>query len=313
MITKFQLWSASGGIYGNGHILRMRQLESALCSTEYKVEFHDLTGILGNNCLKTSNTIFQNHLVSLSVKSNTDCVLDIVDLRDIDPKLWNFSKNVLFLDNQNILRHSTGKKTKKYRFYDTIPHPNLELSQSMQALWFPDALIELTNKTLTKKNRAIFYSGDLERDRVEKYFDYFLEFTKFAGIDDIIQIGKHKISNIVNQIESINQKLFYEMLARSRYYFSYYGLGIFEALLLNIRPVLYQISSRDHQVLSGFIAKSIHIPYIKEADLFDISVAPKFKSMQEYKPVQKPGRHGFLLLIQEIQKITGEKFTIDFP
>lgn len=224
--------SARGPLAGSGHTERCRVLAGYLKDQGIKVQEAGLP-------LETG----QVETASFSGRFS----LVVLDARDYDPAHLPFPGPILCLDN----RSGSRGQSDRYFFYDTIPHPDLDLFTILrQALVRPIPYDP-------QKRQVLIYAGSQILPR------YLQLLFRGPGSLPVLVVGQSSFAG-ARRVQRLAPDAFRRELARSRYFFTYYGQSLFESLsIAGLCPVLYSIGSPYHDFLSTSIARQLHIPFLR--------------------------------------------------
>ena len=226
---------AEPSIYGSGHYERCKYIYLKLLAKGYKVT-----------------------LGSKVPENNTSYSLVIIDHRDIEvPKQFLGSK-ILLIDNM-------GPDSKKYPLYYALPHPHISIEESLKNLLLPQ-LLDLFQST-ESSNGILVYGGILQKELCTYLDEYILN---LSGGRKITRVGGVPSGRSeVKYIKRLRRTEFYKLLAKSEFYFSYFGQSIFEAIYLETKVFTYSISEY-HSSLSHYLMEKIGCIYVGDLYRMDL-------------------------------------------
>lgn len=232
--------------YGSGHYERMKILYVKIQVWGYNVEI--------------------GHTLPKEIDEYYALIIDHRDL--VIPSEWRHLK-ILLLDN-------LGTDRQKYPYMDTLP--NLE-NQQKEISFLATSILNY-HKQCINKNIVLIYSGDLSSEKVEQLDRWIVQ--TFPDETSIIRIGSAESK--LKQIQiypRLSKKQYIKYIAQSKYYITYFGQGLWEALYLQKRVFTYSIGEY-HQKLSEKMQEEYSIPYIG-----DINHRLSTLTSQSKKNVQK--------------------------
>ncbi|MBE7437663.1 MAG: hypothetical protein HS115_04340 [Spirochaetales bacterium] len=224
--------SARGPLAGSGHAERCRILARYLKSQGIEVREAALDLQSGRWQTDTLEDSF---------------ALIVLDARDFDPARIPFTGPILALDNQSASRGRGGR----FSFYDTIPHPQLDLSIVLR-----QALVEPIPYR-PHKSQVLIYSGALT---VPRYVALLLDVLRPCPVLVVGTPGPLK----ARYIRRLSPEAFRQELGRSSYFLTYFGQSFLESLSVRgLRPLLYSSGSDYHDLLSSAISRQLKIPFVR--------------------------------------------------
>ncbi len=217
-----------------------------------------------------------------------DSDLTIIDYRDavVPPKLRN--GKVLLIDNfgpdRNIFIH-----------HDVLPHPKLDLQDSLKNILFPDLLNYYTEKT--ESNLILTYANGRNEKESFAIDDYL--YNKFGNAYEYIRIGGFEpASTNIQLIHRLSKKEFFDYLSKCSTFCTYFGQGLMEAIYLQKKILIYSISEY-HTELGKYISEKSNLPFIGSLES-GLETSFKFEMEKSSLALKNSGYKNLIRTIENI-------------
>ncbi len=292
MTRPVSIVTGSGQGLGTGHLTRMRVLEHQLAARGLVVRFF-ADGATDTPASQAARTALSPAVV-------------VLDARDADPRPLRGNGPVLALDNRHGSRATATDPGLIY--YDTIPHPQIELDAVLERALIAPELTRLKRRPLAARGQNILvYCPDVAPRGL---MDFLAHHRQRFPAARIVIVGGGLAAGAstgppvagLTRRERLESTEFFSELQNARLVLAYFGMTILEAWYAGAVPVQFSIDSSVHDRLSEDLERRAGILFVKEPAEF---AALSDRSAGLTVPLGGPGGRGYELLVREIENLTG--------
>jgi hypothetical protein len=329
-VRRVQLLVGVGARFGTGHSVRMRELRAGLEAGGMQTLWHELVAF-DDASAKTALDAIMVH------GSDGDRnALFVLDARDLNPRPFAVGNAiVLALDNRHASRekllgrrNASDPEREAIQFYDTIPHPRADLSETLSRVLLGSDVRAIASSARPRKSRrSLFvYTGDFAVPGLDAALRSMLRtgwsVHRCGSVRPGADVSEEAVaarpetedfgdpaSRTVDPAPPgfrwsprLERREFLRALAVADGVWTYFGMTLLEAWYLNRGPLLLPVDSRAHTELAEYLHSAAGVPIVEPAEL-SATLADPPEENKASALRRGPGDQGFDRLIARVRAL----------